>query len=168
MVEVDGGLPAVIARKPAPAGQPTVLLYAHHDVQPEGARETGRPSRSSRPSATAGCSAAAPPTTRPGSRRTWLPCARTATTCRSASTVFVEGEEESGSPSLPAILEQHRDELASRRDGDRRLRQLGHRRAGSDHQLRGLADCVVEVRTLDHAVHSGMWGGLSPDALTTL
>ena len=39
-VEVDGGLPAVIARKPAPAGKPTVLLYAHHDVQPEGARET--------------------------------------------------------------------------------------------------------------------------------
>jgi len=38
-VEVDGGLPAVIARKPAPAGKPTVLLYAHHDVQPEGARE---------------------------------------------------------------------------------------------------------------------------------
>ena len=31
----DGGAPAVIARKPAPEGKPTVLLYAHHDVQPE-------------------------------------------------------------------------------------------------------------------------------------
>src|SRR6476660_8194345 len=31
----DGGAPAVIARKPAPDGKPTVLLYAHHDVQPE-------------------------------------------------------------------------------------------------------------------------------------
>src|ERR1700753_3864967 len=31
----DGGAPAVIARKPAPTGRPTVLLYAHHDVQPE-------------------------------------------------------------------------------------------------------------------------------------
>ena len=31
----DGGAPAVLARKPAPAGRPTVLLYAHHDVQPE-------------------------------------------------------------------------------------------------------------------------------------
>ena len=36
IVEIDGGLPAVIARYPAPDGQPTVLLYAHHDVQPEG------------------------------------------------------------------------------------------------------------------------------------
>src|SRR4051794_2034197 len=36
VVEVPDGLPAVIARKAAPAGRPTVLLYAHHDVQPEG------------------------------------------------------------------------------------------------------------------------------------
>jgi acetylornithine deacetylase/succinyl-diaminopimelate desuccinylase-like protein len=34
--------------------------------------------------------------------------------------------------------------------------------------LRGIADCVVEVRTLVHSVHSGKWGGLVPDALTVL
>src|ERR1700733_10704824 len=36
IVAVPDGQPAVLARRPAPAGAPTVLLYAHHDVQPTG------------------------------------------------------------------------------------------------------------------------------------
>src|SRR5687767_11318607 len=35
IVSANGGGPAVLGHKPGPEGAPTVLLYAHHDVQPE-------------------------------------------------------------------------------------------------------------------------------------
>ncbi|MGZ4525578.1 MAG: M20/M25/M40 family metallo-hydrolase, partial [Mycobacterium sp.] len=164
----EGGAPAVIARHPAPAGAPTVLLYAHHDVQPEGdagqwtsppfeptehgGRLYGRGSADDKAGIATHLAAfkahgGQPPV---------------------GVTVFVEGEEESGSPSLGRLLAAHRDALAADviviADSDNWSSDV----PALTVSLRGLVDCVVEVATLDHGLHSGLWGGVVPDALSVL
>ncbi len=164
----EGGAPAVIAHHPAPSGAPTVLLYSHHDVQPEGdARQWESPPFE--------------PTERDGrlyGRGTADDKAGIATHLAAfrahggsppvGVTVFVEGEEESGSPSLSRLLDAHRDKLAADviviADSDNWTADI----PALTVSLRGLADCVVEVATLDHGLHSGLWGGVVPDALTVL
>src|SRR5699024_11201831 len=83
-------------------------------------------------------------------------------------TVFVEGEEEVGSPALGAFLDTYGERLAA--DllviCDSANWEVGT--PSFTTTLRGLADCVVEVATLDHALHSGSFGGVAPDALTAL
>ena len=81
---------------------------------------------------------------------------------------FIEGEEEVGSDTLPALLKEHHDEL--RADviviADSGNWDIGEPALTTS--LRGLVRADIEVRTLGHAVHSGMWGGLVPDAIMTL
>jgi acetylornithine deacetylase/succinyl-diaminopimelate desuccinylase-like protein len=164
----EGGAPAVIACHPAPPGSPTVLLYAHHDVQPEG--DPGQWQ-----------SAPFEPTERDGrlyGRGVADDKAGIATHLAAfrahggkppvGVTVFVEGEEESGSPSLSRLLAAHRDVLASDviviADSDNWSTEVPSLTVS----LRGLADCIVEVATLDHGLHSGLWGGVAPDAVSAL
>jgi acetylornithine deacetylase/succinyl-diaminopimelate desuccinylase-like protein len=83
-------------------------------------------------------------------------------------TVFVEGEEESSSEHLGAFLSTYGDLLKA---DAVILADSGNWRTGEPAltiSLRGLAACFLEIRTLDHAVHSGEYGGAIPDALTTL
>jgi acetylornithine deacetylase/succinyl-diaminopimelate desuccinylase-like protein len=166
--DVPGGQPAVLARYPAPAGTPTVLLYAHHDVQPAGdpaawtsppfepAERDGRLYGRGAADDKAGVAAHLAALRAYGGRPPV------------GVTVFVEGEEEIGSPTLAAFLERHRDRLAADvivlADGGNF--DLG--RPAFTTSLRGLVACVVEVRALAHGVHSGGYGGAAPDALTAL
>jgi acetylornithine deacetylase/succinyl-diaminopimelate desuccinylase-like protein len=162
------GAPAVIGHRPGPAGAPTVLLYAHHDVQPPGAED-------------AWTTPAFEPTERDGrlygrgaaDDKAGIAAHLAAVRALGDSlavgvTIFVEGEEEVGSPTFGAFLDQYRDRLAS--DVivvvDSTNWKLGVPALTTS--LRGLVDLVVEVRTLDHAVHSGMYGGAAPDAITVL
>lgn len=167
-IVAEDGAPAVIAHHPPPPGAPTVLLYAHHDVQPEGDRSQWQ-------------SEPFEPTERDGrlyGRGTADDKAGIATHLAAfrahggnppvGVTVFVEGEEESGSPSLSRLLAAHRDALAADviviADSDNWSTEVPSLTVS----LRGLADCIVEVATLDHGLHSGMWGGVVPDALSVL
>jgi acetylornithine deacetylase/succinyl-diaminopimelate desuccinylase-like protein len=163
-----GGAPAVIGRKPAPPGAPTVLLYAHHDVQPtgdlarwetepfepveRGGRLYGRGASDDK----AGLMAHVAALRALGDA---LPV---------GVVVFVEGEEEFGSASLTDLLAAHREAVAA--DviviADSANWEIGQPALTTS--LRGIVNVVVEVRTLRSAVHSGTFGGAVPDALTAL
>jgi len=168
IVSAEGGAPAVIAHKAGPAGAPTVLLYAHHDVQPENdhADWDSPPfeptERDGRLYARGAADDKAGIAAHLGALRVFgddLPV---------SVTMFIEGEEEVGSETLPALLKEHQDKLSA--DviviADSGNWDIGEPALTTS--LRGLVRADIEVRTLTHAVHSGMWGGLVPDALITL
>src|SRR6266542_3329077 len=168
ILEVHGAHPAVLGRIPAPRGAPTILLYAHHDVQPEGpldlwASPPYEPvERDGRLYGRGTSDDKAGIAMHLASVRAWdgRPPA--------GVTVFVEGEEESSSEHLGEFLSKYSDKLGA---DVVILADAGNWRTGEPAltiSLRGIAACFIEVRTLDHAVHSGEYGGAIPDALTTL
>lgn len=166
------GGPAVVARKPAAPGFPTVVLYAHHDVQPpgdlslwetepftaveKGGRLFGRGAADDK----AGIMAHV------GSMHALAEVL--GDNFGLGVTLFIEGEEEAGSPTFRTFLQTHRELLAG--DvivvADSSNWKVGVPALTTS--LRGLVDGTVEVRVLDHAVHSGMFGGPILDAPTLL
>jgi len=164
----EGGRPAVIGHIDGPEGAPTITLYAHHDVQPpgdeqlwdsppfepteRGGRLYGRGAADDKAGVMAHLAALR-------AHRGDLPV---------GVTVVVEGEEEIGSDSLLTILERHGEKL---RADAIVLADSGNWAIGEPAltvTLRGMVRVVVTVTTLDHGVHSGMFGGAVPDAVTTL
>ena len=170
LIELPDGVghPAVYGEVPGPAGAPTILLYAHHDVQPEGPLDEW----TSPPFA---------PEVRDGrlfgrgtsddkcgivlhaeSLRAWD--GKPPVTVK----VIVEGEEEASTEHLPFLIEDHKELLAADVVG---VADGGNWRTGVPAlgtSIRGVVDCKITVRVLDLAVHSGSAGGAVPDALTSL
>lgn len=173
-VEGEGrlGHPAVVARKNPAPGCPTVLLYAHHDVQPPGDRELwntepfhavekdGRLWGRGAADDKAGIMAHV------GALRAYFQHAGEGPSL--GVVVFVEGEEEAGSPDFEAFLDKYGQKLAA--DviviADSANWEVGTPALTTS--LRGLVGGVVTVSVLDHSVHSGMYGGPVLDAPTLL
>lgn len=161
------GQPAVVARRQAAHGKPTILLYAHHDVQPPGdlavwesepfepiekdGRLFGRGAADDKAGIMAHISALR-----------LLP--ELVENVDLGIVLFVEGEEEFGSPSFENFLKDHHalleaDVIVVADSGNWDLET-----PALTTTLRGNATFKLTVRTLDHALHSGMFGGAVPDA----
>lgn len=167
-VVCEGGHPAVIGRFPAPEGKPTVCLYAHHDVQPTGdeTKWTNAPFEATERGDRLYARGAADDK---GGVGVHLAALRAFDGKPPVGvTLFIEGEEEIGSPSLPAIFERHGDKLAC---DVFIIADSGNWEVGKPaftSTLRGMADITVDFATLDHALHSGQFGGLAPDAMLAM
>ncbi len=163
------GAPAIVAKRAAKAGKPQILLYAHHDVQPPGdetvwqtspfdpVEKNGRLYGRGAADDKAGVVA-------------HLAAIETLKAICGADfelgvTLFIEGEEEAGSPTFRNFLDQNQADL--------RADVIVVADSGNwtvdvpalTTTLRGLVSQVIEVSTLDHALHSGMYGGAVPDAM---
>ena len=165
---VPDGYPPIYATVPGPEGSPTVMLYAHYDVQP------------------------APPEQH-WSSDPWTPTRKDdgrlygrgisddksglvihAGTLKAFDgkppchvKLVVEGMEETNS-NLEAFVEAHPDLFQC---DVFVIADMGNLKAGEPTlttTLRGDVACVVTVRTLQHALHSGIFGGPTPDAMMAL
>ncbi|KAB0679405.1 M20/M25/M40 family metallo-hydrolase [Aureimonas leprariae] len=173
----SAGHPMVIAHHDgAGPGAPHVLFYGHYDVQPvdpvsewesdpfdpqvkampDGTRRiTGRGSADDKGQLMTFVEAARAYIAETGS----LPC---------RVTIFLEGEEESGSPSLLPFMDAHRDELTADValvcDTNMWDRDTPAISAG----LRGLVGEEVTIRCADKDLHSGYFGGAAANPIRIL
>ena len=167
LMEVPTGYPPIYGEIPGPEGSPVVMLYAHYDVQPA-PPEQGWTTDPWTPTTQDGRIYGRGAADDKGGLVTHLgtlqilegkpPC-----TIR----LIVEGMEETNS-NLEPFVEAHPELF----DVDLFIVcDMGNLRVDEPvltTHLRGDVACIVTVRTLEHPLHSGLFGGGAPDAMMAL
>lgn len=167
LLDIPGGYPAVYGEIPPPPGAPVILMYAHYDVLPakkadgwdedpwvpveKGGRLYGRGAADDKSgimiiAASLKVFDGNPPV---------------------GVKVLIEGEEETCGrleEFVQANPEFFRCDVFIVEDNG----NLTVGEPALTTSLRGEVSCTIDISTLDHAVHSGAFGGAAPDALVAL
>lgn len=165
------GHPSVFGQWTEADGKPTVLLYAHHDVQPVGKEENWKtppfePSvRDGRLYGRGAADDKGGVIIHAAAISSYL---KTAGCLPLNVKVLIEGEEEIGSTHLDSILERWNDLLKADVVIVTDSENFGSGLPSLTVSLRGIVTLNIEVRALRSSVHSGTWGGPLPDPVIAL
>lgn len=165
------GWPMVLGARDDTPGKPTVLLYGHYDVQPPDPLDEWV-SPPFEPTIRDGRLYARGVGDNKGQHFAQILALEATLACRETLPcnvkVLLEGEEEIGSPQMPAFVRDHRDDL--RADlvitADGPVDETGRSRILFG--VRGVLSFELRARGANRDLHSGNWGGVAPNPTWTL
>ena len=171
VLELDGALPSVAAEwMHAGPDRPTILVYGHLDLQPVKGEPWVTPPheairKGDRLYARGSADDMGGWVSHLAAIQAWfqetgeLPC---------NLKLFIEGEEEIGSPNLERFMDAYPDAFSSDvmvlTDCENPSTDI----PGLTVSLRGLLEMELSVEALDADGHSGLWGGMVPDVSIAL
>ena len=168
VVSVENGQPAVLAKTLLDSKKKTVLLYAHHDVQPVG-DESAWNTNPFTPTISGGrLYGRGSGDDKAGIVLHYGVIEQLIQSLPVNIKVFIEGEEEIGSPTMEEFIKQNREDLEA---DVIVIADSGNIKIGEPTittSLRGLVDATIKVKIPIQPVHSGVGGGIVPDAMMVL